>query len=87
MFRLEILPQVRDVIRTYPPVLKREMRHAFDKIRLNPRIGEPLRWKLKGFYKYRIHKYRIIYEIVSDDRLIRIRATGQRRDIYESFNP
>jgi mRNA interferase RelE/StbE len=48
-----------------------------DDIRPEPLIGE-----LSGFYKFRVGDYRIIYEILFDERVVVIHGIGHRRDIY-----
>jgi len=37
---------------------------------------------LKGFYKLRVGDYRVIYEILYEERTIVVHAIGHRRDIY-----
>ena len=37
---------------------------------------------LIGLYKFRIGDYRVIYEIVHDEKTIVIHAIGHRREIY-----
>jgi len=46
---------------------------------------ESLRGNLVGFYKLRIGDYRVIYEIIHDERTIVIHAIGHRRDIYRKL--
>lgn len=46
---------------------------------------EALRGNLVGFYKLRIGDYRVIYEIIHDERTIVIHAIGHRRDIYRKL--
>jgi len=48
-----------------------------DKVRL-----EPLKGELAGLYKLRVGDYRVIYEILHEERTIVIHAIGHRRDIY-----
>jgi mRNA interferase RelE/StbE len=43
---------------------------------------EALKSDLKGFYKLRVGDYRIIYEVLDQERVIIIHAIGHRRDIY-----
>ena len=50
---------------------------SVDDIRL-----EALRGNLVELYKLRIGDYRVIYEIIHDERTIVIHAIGHRRDIY-----
>ncbi len=43
---------------------------------------EPLKADLAGFYKFRIGDYRIVYEIIHDEKLIVIHQIGHRSEIY-----
>ena len=49
----------------------------FDSIR-----PEPLTGNLTGFFKFRVGDYRVIYEILAEEREIVVHAIGHRRDIY-----
>ena len=46
----------------------------------SPELGKPLTNKLKGCYKLRVGKYRIIYTI--DNRIVNITKIGHRKDVY-----
>jgi mRNA interferase RelE/StbE len=42
----------------------------------------PLSGELSDFYKLRVGDYRVIYEILSAERILIIHAVGHRREIY-----
>ena len=44
--------------------------------------GEPLHGEWRGFWKYVIKPYRVIYEIFDRDKTIRIDRIGHRKDVY-----
>ena len=44
----------------------------------------PLKGNLSGLFKVREGNYRIIFQIVYDERLIIIHKIGHRRDIYRT---
>lgn len=46
-------------------------------------LGKPLRGHLKGFYRYRIGKYRVIYSIKNLEITILIFQVGKRDIIYK----
>jgi mRNA interferase RelE/StbE len=50
--------------------------------KLNDIRPEPLRGDLIGLYKLRIGDYRVIYEIIHNEKTIVIHAIGHRREIY-----
>jgi len=48
-----------------------------------PRIGKPLKGKLKGLWSLRIGKYRIIYRINEADRIVEVVTIEHREVVYE----
>lgn len=47
--------------------------------------GRPLRHTLKGYWKYRVGDYRIIYAIKGE--AVTVHAIGHRRQVYKDFKP
>ncbi len=51
----------------------------------NPqRLGKRLTLEHEGRFSARRGPYRIIYELVEDERLVRVIAIGHRRDVYRT---
>jgi len=46
-------------------------------------IPESLKGDLSGFYKLRAGDYRILYEILLEEKIIVIHTIGHRKDIYQ----
>jgi len=46
---------------------------------------EGLSGKMAGFYKLRAGSYRVIYEILKDEKIILIHAVGHRSKIYKKL--
>ncbi len=83
LFRPDIPPHVAESIRHFPPDLKRSIKQAIRSLSTNPATGKPLGKELEGFRKYRVRRFRIVYEIDRRTRTVRILAIGHRRHIYE----
>lgn len=83
VFRPDIPPHVAQVIRHLAPDLKRSVKQALRALSLDPFSGGPLLRELTGLRKYRVRRFRIVYEIDREQRLLRIVAVGHRRDVYE----
>lgn len=81
--RLDIPPHVADRIRTLPPEVKESLKEALRLLARDPGAGEPLRRELAGYWKYRVRRYRIVYEPAA--RAVRIIAVGHCRTIYEEI--
>ena len=85
VFRPEIPPPVAPSIGRFPPDLKRSIKQAIRALSVNPNAGEPLRREPEGLWKYRVRRFRIVYEIDQRKRTLRIVAIGYRRQIYEAL--
>lgn len=81
VFRPEIPPHIATSIRRFPPDLKRSIKQAIRALSVNP----TLRRELEGLWKYRVRRFRIVYEVDRRKRTLRIVAIGHRRQIYEAL--
>ncbi len=43
---------------------------------------EPLTGELSALYKLRVGRYRVLYEILHEERTVVIHVIGHRRDVY-----
>jgi len=84
-FRPDIPYHVADVIRHLPPEIKRAVKAALRAIAEDPNLGEPLQKELRGLWKYRVRRFRIVYAIDRPGKAVRILAIGHRRAIYEDM--
>jgi mRNA interferase RelE/StbE len=64
----DIKPKVMDILR---------------EILMNPHIGVPLVGPLKGLWRMRIGKYRVIYEIDEEEKKIIFHDVDLRKRVYE----
>lgn len=65
------------------PDIKRAVRSALESVAANPEVGLPLAGELRGLYRYKVRRFRIVYEIAASQRIVRVLAIGHRRDIYD----
>lgn len=84
-YRPDIPPHVADVIRNLPPEVKRGVKAAIRALANEPGGGEPLQRELAGLWKYRVRRFRIVYAIDRQRRVLRIMAVGHRRIVYEEL--
>jgi mRNA interferase RelE/StbE len=82
-FRVDIPPHVAEVIRVLPPEVKHGVKEALRLLARDPGAGVPLRRELEGYWKYRVRRFRIVYQRAP--RLVRVVAVGHRRTIYEEL--
>ena len=83
VFRIDVPPHVAEVVRHLPPEVKRGVKAALRAVAEDPAIGEPLRRELAGLWKFRVRRYRLVYEVDRDARVVRVVAVGHRRGIYD----
>ena len=84
-FVLDIPPHVADVLRSLPPDIKRPVKAALRAIGANPVIGSPLVRELKGLWRFRVRRFRIVYSIDRRRRTVRVMAVAHRRSVYEDL--
>lgn len=84
-YRPDIPPHVAEIIRHLPPEVKRSIKQAVRALSANPSMGVPLMRELSGLLKFKVRRFRIIYELDRQARVIRIFAIGHRRDVYEDL--
>lgn len=82
-FRPDIPPHVAETVRRLPPEIKKSVRGALTDLSENPDLGEPLLRDLKGLWKYKVRRYRIVYEPDRAKRILRIYAVNHRREVYD----
>lgn len=84
MYNIRILEEAsRELARLDKPIGRRIVeRINWLSEKLSDIRPEPLRGDLIGLYKLRIGDYRVIYEIIHDEKTIVIHGIGHRKEIY-----
>lgn len=85
MFRVQLTRQAEKVfgkLMKSQPHFGERIAHAIESLSKDPDLGVPLRGDLKGFHKYRVGPYRIIYQIIRNQLLIIVIDIGHRKEIY-----
>ena len=54
-----------------------------DSLAINPYFGKKLRGELEGSRRVRVGDFRIIYDILEDERVVLVHAIGSRGDVYK----
>lgn len=85
IYKLSTPPHVAQVICHLYPDIKKSIKEALRAICQNPFLGIPLEKELKGLWKYRVRRYRIVYKPVSKSRVIKLYAVGHRKEIYDKI--
>lgn len=82
-YRAAVRSPAAEVLRHLPPGIKRAVSSAIREVLADPAAGEPLHGELEGLRKYRVRRFRVIYQVDREKRLLNILAIGERRTIYE----
>ena len=48
----------------------------------NPNLGEPLKYELKGRYRLRVGRYRVVYRLEHPRKIINVLQIEHRKDVY-----
>ncbi len=84
-WRLRITPKVQEVLPGFPPQTKRYIRESFGEILKDPWAGKPLRDELEGLHSFRAKRFRIVYQIQRENRVVFVVGVGPRETIYEQM--
>jgi mRNA interferase RelE/StbE len=84
-FELDIPPHVAAVLRHLPPDVKRPVIAALRAIGANPSIGARLLRDLKGLWRFRVRRFRIVYAVDRSRRVVRVMAVAHRRSVYDDL--
>ena len=85
IYRPDIPPHVAEIVRHLPPDVKRSVKQALRSLSADPFAGAPLMRELSRLWKFKVRRFRIIYEFDRKTRVIRIFAIGHRREVYEEL--
>jgi mRNA interferase RelE/StbE len=82
MYKLVVPKDIRELIRTMHPSLKKKVKASLKIILSEPYSGKTLMDELSGLRSFRISSFRIIYRIKEPEQ-IELVAIGPRERIYE----
>jgi len=82
MYHLLLTATAKKNLRKLDKKYRSAVEKALSRLKENPRTGEPLKGELKGHWKLRFSRYRIIYRILDEILVIIIVEIGHRREIY-----
>jgi mRNA interferase RelE/StbE len=82
-WRVMVMAPARRQFDRLPIAVAAAVLETLDAIAENPRrLGKRLVLEHDGHWSARRGPYRIIYEPLEDDRIVRVLAIGHRRDVY-----
>jgi mRNA interferase RelE/StbE len=84
-YRPDIPPHVAEIVRHLPPDVKRSIKQALKSLSADPFSGARLMRELSRLWKFKVRRFRIIYQLDRKARIIKIFAIGHRREVYEEL--
>ena len=84
-YRVRFTPEAAQCISRLHPDQKRIIRGALDPLRHGPHAGDDLQEELAEFKSLKPKRFRIIYTVDDDHRMIKVYYVGHRRDVYDQF--
>ena len=82
MYKIVVPGEIRELIRTMHPSLKKKIKSSLKMILSDPYSGKALLDELAGLRSFRVSSFRIIYR-VKGPKQIELVAVGPRERIYE----
>jgi len=84
-YRVRFTPEAAQWVSRLHPDNKRIIRNALDELRHEPYAGDDLQDELAEFKSFKPKRFRIIYTVDDDKRVIQVFYVGHRRDVYDQF--
>lgn len=85
-FQVKVTSYASEAGKKLPPETRKAAKSALKMVAANPYIGKQLQADLNGFWTFRFQRYRIVYRIDMQTKIIVVWAIGHRRDIYETLS-
>ena len=86
MYELVLASAARKAFLAADPPLRRKLKRCFDWLEQQP-YSHPnikaLKGDFKGFYRFRVGDWRVIYRVNEQEHRVYISEIAHRRDIYE----
>jgi mRNA interferase RelE/StbE len=84
-WKMRFTPEASRLLSKLHPENKRRIKKALGELQQDPYPGKDLQEELAGFKSMRIKKYRVVYNINEEEKIIQILYIGLRSDVYEQF--
>ena len=86
MYEVILADRAADYYEALPLPTQKRINKAIDSLEIKPLSGSQIKklsGKLKGLYRYRLGKLRIIYQVLESDRKVLVAEIGPRGDVYK----
>lgn len=84
-FKIRFTPEAGALLSKLHPENRKLIKSALEELSQDPHSGDDLQEELSGFKSCKPKRYRILYKIDEENRLIQVYYIGHRKDVYEQF--
>lgn len=83
-YRIEFTPSAERAFRSLPVHVQKSARRKLSTLEADPRpeFAAPLRYGLKGLWKFRVGDFRFAYTVQDEILIVLVIVVGNRKDIY-----
>ena len=85
-YQVKFTRTVAEKVKFLHPDIKKSLKSCLTDISRKPYCGKELQEDLRGFWTSKFKRYRIIYKVDDQEKIITIYMVGHRRDVYELFS-
>jgi len=85
-FGMKFTAESSRIISKLHPENKKLIKQALVDLRENPYAGSDLQEELYGFKSFKLKRFRVLYNINEEEKIIQIFHVGHRKDVYEQLN-
>lgn len=75
-------PKAQKQLKKLPVAIERKILITFRVLQENPLAGEKLHGELKGYYKFRVGDYRIVYSFFQKESIVFVSKIEHRQGVY-----
>lgn len=83
MYKIVFTKEASKNFRKLDKKLQKLAAKALDRLAKNPKVGTPLTRELKGLWKLRFSRYRIIYQILEKKLIVIVFDIRHRKNVYK----
>ncbi|MEH1775285.1 type II toxin-antitoxin system RelE family toxin [Nostoc sp.] len=86
MYNVVLSAKAEEIFATANQALAKKVARCFEQLEQNPRFHpnvKPLKGYFAGYYRYRIGKYRVIYQVDDATNQVLVTTIAHRREAYE----
>lgn len=83
MYRVKLTATAFEMFALLHPNIKKQIKSILKTLYSDPYLGKELKDELVDFRSMKMKRYRAIYKVNDENRMVIVYAIGHRRDIYE----